>query len=120
MKDILCRHGLGTNAALGEGHILWDVRIEMMANHRHIEMFVKSVDGVRVGGIGGGRKTVHFAGHPNDVRGMSAACAFGVISVDRAPVDASSVSSESRSRSTCLYGSGLENQARRRPTDNNR
>ena len=87
MKDILRRHGLGANTALGEGHIFRDIGIEMMAYHRHIQMFVKGIDGVWVSGIGGGGKTVLLACHPNDIWGMSSPRAFGMIRVDCAPVD---------------------------------
>ena len=33
MQDVLRGHGLPTNAALGEGYILWNLRVEMVTHH---------------------------------------------------------------------------------------
>ena len=51
MQDILGGDGFGANAAFGEGDIFGNLRIEMMADHEHIEMLGNCVDGVGASGI---------------------------------------------------------------------
>ena len=36
VEDVFCRDGLGTDARLGEGDVLGDVFIEVMADHEHL------------------------------------------------------------------------------------
>ena len=38
------------DAALGEGHVLGDGRVQVVAHHQHVQVFVDGIDGVgRVG-----------------------------------------------------------------------
>ena len=46
------------DAALGEGDVLGDLRVEVMADHQHVEMLVERVDGVGPRRIGRGRQHV--------------------------------------------------------------
>src|SRR3546814_1888208 len=52
VEDILGGDRLLADTAFGEGEILGDRRIEMMADHQHVEMFVDRVDRERTGGVG--------------------------------------------------------------------
>ena len=47
VQDVLGRDGLPADAAFGEGDILGDRRIEVMAHHQHVEMLVERVDACR-------------------------------------------------------------------------
>ena len=53
MQDVFGRNGFAPNAAFGEGHIFGDVRIEVMADHQHVQMLVDCVDRVGPRGVGG-------------------------------------------------------------------
>ena len=77
----------GADAALGEGDVLGDGRVEVVAHHRHVEVFVERVDRVGVGRVGRRRQAVRVAGDADDVRRVAAAGALGVVHVDRAAVD---------------------------------
>ena len=77
----------GADAALGEGDILRNRRIEVMAHHRHVEMLVEGVDRVGIGRIGRRRQAIRLAGDADDVRRMAAAGALGVVHVDGAAAD---------------------------------
>ncbi len=55
VQDIFGSDGLAANAALGEGDILRQLPVEVVAEHYHVEMLVDRIDGVgarRVGGTG--------------------------------------------------------------------
>ena len=52
MQDVLGGDRLAADPAFGEGDILGDARVEMMAHHQHVEMLVDGVDRKRAGGIG--------------------------------------------------------------------
>ncbi len=52
MEDVFGGDRLSANAAFGECHVLRDRRIEVVANHRHVEMFVEGVHCVRVCRVG--------------------------------------------------------------------
>ena len=47
VEDILGGHGLGPNATLGERHVLGDRRVEVMADHEHVEVLGERVDRIR-------------------------------------------------------------------------
>ena len=44
MQDVLGGNGLATDAALGEGHVLGNRRIEVMADHQHVEVLTSPAD----------------------------------------------------------------------------
>ena len=77
----------GADAAFGKGDILRNRRVEMMAHHRHVEMFVEGVDGVGIGRIGRRRQAVLLAGDADDIGRVAAAGALGVVHVDGAAAD---------------------------------
>ena len=83
MKDILRADGRAANATLGEGHVLRHVAVEVVADHEHVEVFVQRVHSVRPRRVGAGRQDVGEGGDADDVRGMAAARALGVVGVDR-------------------------------------
>ena len=81
------RDRLRAHPALGEGDIFRHLRIEVMADHHHIQQLGDRVDGIGQGRIGRRGKCPRLAGDLDDVRRVSAAGAFGVIRVDGAAVD---------------------------------
>ena len=84
VQNVFRGDGFAANAAFGKRHIFGQVRIEMMADHEHVEMLIDRVDGVRPGGIGGTGQHIRLAANADDVRRVAAARAFGVIGVNRA------------------------------------
>ena len=55
VENVFGGDGLGADARLGEGQVFGDGRIQVMADHEHVEMLVDGVDGEgprRVGGRG--------------------------------------------------------------------
>ena len=87
MQNILGGDRLLADAAFGEGEILGDRRVEMMAHHQHVEMLVDRVPGEGPRRIGRRRQHVLEARDLDDVRRMAAAGAFGVEGVDGAALE---------------------------------
>ena len=52
MQDILCRNSLLPDATFGKGHIFRNFRIQMVADHQHIQMFVYRIDRKGTGWVG--------------------------------------------------------------------
>src|SRR5207253_7807912 len=77
----------GPDAALGEGEVLGDPRVQVVADHEHVEVLVNGVDGVGPCGVGGRRKDVGGRGHGDDVGGVAPARPLGVVGVDRPALD---------------------------------
>src|SRR4029453_3662233 len=73
---------LGADGGVGEGEILGDLGIEVVANHEHVEMLVHGVDGERHGGVGRRGEAVGLATDLDDVGGVPAARALRVVGVD--------------------------------------
>ena len=86
MQHVLCRDGFRPNTAVRKGNILGIGLVEVVADHQHIQMLVDGVAGIRHGRVGRGRQNVIVRRCADNVRRVSAACALGVIGVDRAPV----------------------------------
>ncbi len=84
MQDVFRRDGFPADAGIGEGHIFRDVRIQVVAHHQHVQVFVDGVHGVGPGRVGGRRQYVGFRARGDDVRGVTTAGAFGVEGVDAA------------------------------------
>ena len=76
---------LSPDAAFGKRDVFGNPRIQMMADHQHVEVLVDGVDRERPRGVGRGRQHIRLAAHADDIRRMSAACTFGMIRVDRSP-----------------------------------
>ena len=87
MQDVLGGDRLLADAALGEGHVLGDLGVEVMADHEHVEMLVDRVDGVGPGRVGRGRQHVGQAHDLDDVGRVAAAGALGVEGVDGAALE---------------------------------
>src|SRR4029077_373668 len=68
VQDVFGGDGLAPDARLGEGHVLGDGRVEVVADHQHVQVLVDSVDRVGHGRIGGGGQHVGFAAQSDDVR----------------------------------------------------
>ena len=87
VQYVLRRDGLGAHPAFGERDIFGHRRIEMVAHHDHVEMFVESVAGVGIGRVGRRRQAVGFAGDADDIWRMAAASALGVVHMNSAAFD---------------------------------
>ena len=61
VENIFRGDGFRANAAFGEGDVFGHVRIQMMADHQHVEMLGDGVDGVWTRGIGRGRQNIWVA-----------------------------------------------------------
>ena len=53
VENVFGRDRLAPDAAFGEGHVLGDAGIEMMADHQHVEMLIDRIARERPGRIGG-------------------------------------------------------------------
>ena len=87
VQHVLGGDRFAADAALGEGDVLRDVLVEMVADHEHVEVLVERVHGVRPGRVGRARQHVRLAAHLDDVGRVPAAGAFGVIGVNRPPLE---------------------------------
>ena len=56
----------------------------MVTDHQHVEMLIDGIDGKRTRGVGRRRQNMWLANRPQNIRGVPAACAFGVKGVDTA------------------------------------
>ena len=61
VQNIFGGDGFGADAAFGEGDIFGHLRIQMMADHEHVEMLGNGVDGVGPRGIRRGRQNIREA-----------------------------------------------------------
>ena len=87
MEDVFGGDSFAADARFGEGHILRDAWIQVVAHHQHVEVLLERVAGVRAGGVGAAGKHVGFAADFDDVGGVTAAGPFGVKGVDGAAAD---------------------------------
>jgi hypothetical protein len=78
VETVLGGDGLGADARLGEGDILGDLRVEVVADHEHVEMLVDSVDREGARGVGRGGEDVGFAADADDVGRVATTGAFGM------------------------------------------
>ena len=87
MQDVLGGDRLLADAALGEGEVLGDALVEVMADHQHVEMLVERV--LRIGPRRVGRRGQHVgqARDLHDVGRVAAARALGVEGVDGAALE---------------------------------
>ncbi len=87
VKDIFGGNRLCTYARFRKGHVFRNRGAQVMAHHEHVEVLVQRVDRERHRGIRGGRQTIRLAANLDDVRRVTAARAFGVVSVNRASLE---------------------------------
>jgi len=78
---------VAANPRFGEGDVLGDRRVQMMAHHQHVQMLIDGVDGVGPGRIGRGRQHVRHTTGLDDVGRMAATGAFGVIRMNRSALE---------------------------------
>jgi hypothetical protein len=43
VQDVFGGNGLAADAAFGEGHVFGDARVEVVADHQHVQVFVDGV-----------------------------------------------------------------------------
>ncbi len=55
VQDVLGGDGLAADARFGEGHVLGDARVEVVADHQHVQVLVDRVDRVGPGRVGATR-----------------------------------------------------------------
>src|SRR5438105_9093560 len=82
MQDVFGRDGLGPDAALRERDVLGYLRIQMMTNHKHIEMLGDGIHRVWTRRVGRRWEHMRQGRDTDDVRCMAAARAFRVIGVN--------------------------------------
>ena len=87
VQDVLGGDRLAADAALGERDVLGDVRVEVVADHQHVEVLVERVDRERPRRVRRAREHVRLAADADDVRRVAAAGALGVVRVDRAALE---------------------------------
>ena len=68
VQDVLGGDGLGADARLGEGQVLGDLRVEVVADHEHVEVLVDGVHGEGQRGVGGRGQARWARRHADDVR----------------------------------------------------
>jgi len=82
--DIFRRDGFASNSRFGKSNVLGDRRIEVMTNHKHVEVLIQCVHRVGPGRISRGGQNIWLSTYFDDVRSVPATGPFGMISVDRA------------------------------------
>ena len=87
VQHVLGGDRLAPDPALGERQVLGDARVEVMADHQHVEVLVDRVDGVGHGRVGRRRQHVRQARDLDDVGRVAAARAFGVEGGDGAALE---------------------------------
>ncbi len=87
LQDVLGGDGLAADAGVGEGDVFRDVRVQVVAHHQHVQVFVDGVHGVGPCRVGGRRQHVILGAGGDDVRCVAAAGAFGVVGMDAAPLE---------------------------------
>lgn len=87
MQDVLRDDGLATDAALGEGCVLRDAGVEVVATMSMSRCFVDGVDRVGPRRVGRRRQYVGRAAGLDDVRRVAAAGPLGVMGVDGAALE---------------------------------
>ena len=53
VQHVFGGNGFFADAAFGKGQVFGNARVQMVADHQHVHMFVQRVDGVGHGGVGG-------------------------------------------------------------------
>ena len=84
VQHILGGDGFAPDAALGEGQVLGDAGVEVMADHQHVQVLIDRVDGVGHRRVGAAGQEVLLADDAQDVRRVAAARALGVEGAERA------------------------------------
>ncbi len=87
MKDVFGGNRLATDAAFGKGHVFGNARVQVMAHHQHVQVFVDGVAGERPGWVGGAGQHVGEATGLDDVWRVTATGTFGVVGVDGAALE---------------------------------
>src|SRR5205823_2535907 len=82
VQDVLGGNRLAADAAFGKRHVLRNARVEVVAHHQHVEVFVDGVDGVGPRRVGRTGQYVRQAAQFDDVRGVAATGALGMKGVD--------------------------------------
>src|SRR5262244_3748983 len=89
MQNIFGCDGFFANAALGEGEVLGNSRVEVMGDHHHVEGFIERIYRVRSCRSRRSRDDVGFAAYFDDVWGVSAPSPFTVKSVNGSALERS-------------------------------
>ena len=84
MQHVFGGNGLFADAAFGKGQVFGNARIQMVADHEHIDVFVERVVRVRHGRVGGAGQKIRLPHHLQNVGCVPAAGPFGVEGAQRA------------------------------------
>ena len=82
MQDVFGGDRLSPDPGFCKSNIFGDRRIEVMANHQHIQVLIQRIQGVGSSGIRRRRQHIRLTTDFDDVGCMSAACSFSVVGVD--------------------------------------
>ena len=83
MQNVLSGDGFLADPALGKGHILGDIFVEMVADHQHVQMFVYRIDREGPRRVGRGGQHIGLAAKLHNIGRVTTASTFGVIGVNR-------------------------------------
>src|SRR5690554_4778566 len=87
VQNVFRCDGLTPYAAFGESDVFGDGRIQMVANHQHVQVFVDGVGGEGHGRIGRRRQHIGHSGRPDDVRSVAAARTLGMKRMNAAALE---------------------------------
>ena len=82
MQDVFGGNGFFADAAFCKCQVFCNGRVEVMADHQHVDVFVQCVDGVWACGVGGGGQHVGLTYHFQDVGRMTTTGTFSVEGVN--------------------------------------
>jgi hypothetical protein len=81
VQDILGGNGLCADAALGKGYVLGDILGQVVAHHEHVEVLVEGIARIRPRRVRGRREYIGVLDDGDDVWGVAATSALGVVGV---------------------------------------
>ena len=84
MQNVFRRDGLFADAAFSKSQIFRDGRVEMVAHHQHVEMFIQRILGERPRRIGRRGQHIFKFRHAHNVGCVTATCAFRMESMNGA------------------------------------
>ncbi|MNS54294.1 hypothetical protein D3C72_870780 [compost metagenome] len=87
MEDVFGGNRLAADTAFGERDVFGNARVQVVADHQHVEVFIDGVAGERPGRVGRTRQHVGKAAGLDDVRRVTATGTFGVIGVNGAALE---------------------------------
>src|SRR5690554_3401983 len=82
VQDVFRRDGFPADAGIGKGNVFRDVRVQVVAHHQHVQVFIDGVHGVGPRGVSGRRQYEILRAGRDDVRSVATAGTFGMKGVN--------------------------------------